>query len=165
MGRRVMMLLALALALCVFLPAVVTAGRPMSNPFFIRGCVYCDSCRAGYEIPGFTTPIAGACVRIECKSRETFELTYQKEGHTDSEGNYEITVDDDHGDEICDVVLVSSPQSDCASAHPGSTSSRVPITRSNGIIPPFRFANNLGFLRDQSVPGCAQILKQYQESD
>lgn len=52
MGR-----LMLLVALCV-LPALVSAGRPVSQPFVLQGRVYCDTCRAGFETSA-TTYIAG----------------------------------------------------------------------------------------------------------
>ncbi|KAI3762070.1 hypothetical protein L1987_52493 [Smallanthus sonchifolius] len=37
------------LALCVLLPAMISAARPMSRLFRLQGKVYCDTCRAGFE--------------------------------------------------------------------------------------------------------------------
>ncbi|MBL1828604.1 hypothetical protein ELE35_30125, partial [Klebsiella pneumoniae] len=77
MGR-----LMLLVALCV-LPALVSAGRPVSQPFVLQGRVYCDTCRAGFETSA-TTYIAGAKVRVECKDRNSMQLLYSIEGITDS---------------------------------------------------------------------------------
>ena len=49
----------LLLAMCV-LPAMVVAIRPAKNPFCVKGRVYCDPCRAGFETSA-TTYIAGNC--------------------------------------------------------------------------------------------------------
>jgi len=43
--------------LCV-LPVMVSAIRPHLTPFYVKGRVYCDPCRAGFETP-LTTYIAG----------------------------------------------------------------------------------------------------------
>ncbi|KAJ4701295.1 Pollen-specific protein [Melia azedarach] len=104
----------LLIALCI-LPALVSASRPTRNPFVVQGRVYCDTCRAGFETPA-TTYIAGAKVKVECKDRKTAELLYSKEGKTDSTGTYKIFVTEDHEDQFCDAILVSSPQTDCKTA-------------------------------------------------
>lgn len=44
----------LMLALCVLLPALISASRPMSRPFLLQGRVYCDTCRAGFETSATT---------------------------------------------------------------------------------------------------------------
>ncbi|KDP32694.1 hypothetical protein JCGZ_11986 [Jatropha curcas] len=153
--------LVLLLALCV-LPAIVSAARPARNPFEVEGRVYCDTCRAGFETPK-TTYIAGAKVRLECKDRKSMELVYSKEGTTDSTGTYKIYVDDDHADQLCDAVLVSSPKKDCRSPSSGRDRARVILTSYNGIASNKRFANAIGFEKDDIESGCTELLRQYQE--
>ncbi|KAJ8771631.1 hypothetical protein K2173_026808 [Erythroxylum novogranatense] len=149
------------IALCV-LPVVLTAARPGRVPFRLQGRVYCDACRAGFETPK-ATGIAGAAVKVECRARKTMELVYSKEATTDSKGSYSVGVDEDHGDQVCDVLLVSSPRADCSTPSLGRDRARVVLTRSNGIASDDRFANAMGFMKDQPESGCTQILKQYQE--
>ncbi|KAL6959328.1 hypothetical protein U1Q18_039476 [Sarracenia purpurea var. burkii] len=149
-------------ALCV-LPALVTA-RHVGNPFTVKGRVYCDTCRAGFETDA-TPGIPGARVRIECKDRDTLQLKYNIEGVTDSTGAYNIVATGDRGDDICDVVLVSSPQSDCAEADPGRDRARVVLTGYNGLVSGTRFANAMGFLRTEPMSGCTEILQKYKETD
>uniref|UniRef100_A0A5B7B648 Putative pollen-specific protein n=1 Tax=Davidia involucrata TaxID=16924 RepID=A0A5B7B648_DAVIN len=158
MARMILML-----ALCV-LPALVSATRPVSSPFIVQGRVYCDTCRAGFETSE-TPYIPGAKVRLECKDRNSQKLLYSVEGTTDSTGTYKIMVKEDHDDQLCDAVLVSSPLSDCASADPGRDRARVILTRNNGIVSDNRFANSMGFMKDQVMSGCTQLLQQYQEFD
>ncbi|XP_058179527.1 pollen-specific protein C13-like [Rhododendron vialii] len=146
-------------ALCV-LPALASAA----NPFLVRGRVYCDTCRAGFETEA-TPGIPGAKVRIECKDRDTLKLKYSIDGVTDSTGTYYIMVTGDHGDNLCDAVLVSSPQSDCSEADPARNRSRVILTRYNGLISDARFANAMGFLRSEPMSGCSQLLQKYQDTD
>ncbi|PSS17411.1 Protein DOWNSTREAM OF FLC like [Actinidia chinensis var. chinensis] len=153
--------LMLVMALCV-LPALVIATRPVANPLILEGQVYCDTCRAGFETSA-TTPIAGAKVRVECKDRKTEELLYTIDSTTDSTGKYKIVVREDHGDQLCDCNLVSSPQSDCATVDPGRDRARVILTRNNGMASNNRFANAMGFMRDQPMSGCHQLLQQYQQ--
>ncbi|GMY17249.1 protein DOWNSTREAM OF FLC-like [Fagus crenata] len=155
--------IALLFALFV-LPALALASRPMRNPYNVQGRVYCDSCRAGFETSA-TTYIPGAKVRVECKDRSTMQLVYSKEGTTDSTGTYNIEVTEDHEDQLCDALLVSSPQHDCATASPGRDRARVILTGLNGIASQKRFANSMGFMKDKALSGCAEILKQYQEFD
>lgn len=93
------------------------------------------------------------------------QLVYSKEGTTDSCGTYNMFINEDHEDQLCDAMLVSSPQHDCATVSPGRERTRVILTRYNGIASDNRFANAMGFMKDKALSGCAEILKQYQESD
>ncbi|KAA8530886.1 hypothetical protein F0562_005490 [Nyssa sinensis] len=154
--------LLLLFALCV-LPALVSA-RYVGNPFLVKGRVYCDTCRCGFETSA-SQAIPGARVRIECKDRDTLELKYSIEGVTDSKGMYSIMVTDDHGDQMCDALLVSSPQGDCATPDAGRDRARVILTRNNGVISDTRFANAMGFLKNEPLSSCTQLLQQYQETD
>jgi hypothetical protein len=157
--------LTFAFALCVlFSAAIVSAGRPNRIPLAIRGRVYCDTCKAGFETSA-TTYIKDARVRVECKDRKTLVLLYSKEATTDHSGTYEILVDDDHEDQMCDCLLVHSPQNDCSKLAPGRDRARVVLTRYNGIVSDTRFANAMGFVKDEADAGCTQVLKQYQEAD
>ncbi|KAI3757389.1 hypothetical protein L6452_04926 [Arctium lappa] len=159
MARMVMLL-----ALCVLLPAVINAGRPMSRPFRLEGRVYCDTCRAGFETSA-TTYIPRATVRVECKDKEQ-KLLYSMDGTTDSTGTYHILVNEEHGgDEICDVVLVSSPMGGCMTADPGRNRARVVLTSYNGIASDKRFANAMGFMRDEIMSGCTTLLQSLMEEE
>ncbi|KAG2716591.1 hypothetical protein I3760_03G133900 [Carya illinoinensis] len=155
--------LLLLLALCV-LPALVTAGSLGFRPFRIVGNVYCDTCRCGFETSA-TTYIPGAKVRLECRDRKTLQVLYSVEGVTNSTGTYDILVEDDHQDQICETVLVGSPLYGCQLADPGRARANIIVTRNNGVLNDMRFANSMGFLRDQALPGCAELLKKYLESD
>ncbi|XP_010261236.1 PREDICTED: pollen-specific protein C13-like [Nelumbo nucifera] len=150
-------------ALCV-LPALVTAARPAKNPFNVVGRVYCDTCRAGFETPA-TTYIPGARVRVECRDRDNLNLLFSVEGVTDATGTYNIQVAEDHGDQLCEAVLVRSSQEDCGKIESGRERANVVLTRNNGVLSDKRFANNMGFIKDQPLAGCAEILKQYQSEE
>lgn len=154
--------LLLLLALCALSALVATAGRPARNPFQVIGRVYCDTCRAGFETSK-TTYIAGAKVRIECAERKTQKLVYSQEGTTDSTGTYKINVNEDHGDETCDAMLVSSPHPLCRLVSAGRDRARVILTGFNGIASNTRFANSMGFTMEQPMSGCTELLRQYQE--
>ncbi|XP_061345955.1 protein DOWNSTREAM OF FLC-like [Gastrolobium bilobum] len=154
---------ALVLAMCL-LPAMVAAIRPAKSPFVVKGRIYCDPCRAGFETPA-TTYIAGAEVMVLCRDRNTNDVVYSKRGWTDSTGAYTIFVDEDHADQVCDAKLISSPHHDCKEATPGRDQARVVLTGYNGIASDVRFANAMGFMTQDISSGCAEILKQYQEFD
>ncbi|EEF29251.1 protein DOWNSTREAM OF FLC [Ricinus communis] len=151
-----------ALSLCV-LPSLVSA-RLVGRPFHIKGRVYCDTCRCGFETKK-TTYIPGARVRIECEDRTTLRLKYSVEGETDETGTYNILVEDDHQDQICYAALVSSPWPSCNTADPGRSRAHVVVTRNNGAISDLHFANSMGFLRNQAMSGCTELVKQLLQSD
>lgn len=109
--------------------------------------------------------MAGARVRIECRDKDSLNIKYSIEGITDSTGTYKILVSDDHEEQICDAVLVSSPDPECAVPNRGRDRARVILTRSNGMASDLRFANNMGFLKAQPLAGCTQLLKLYLETD
>ncbi|XP_062205927.1 pollen-specific protein C13-like [Phragmites australis] len=159
------LLLLLAAALCAL--AVTTASasrdlRPLRAGFVVRGRVWCDTCRAGFETPA-STYIAGAKVRVDCKSKATGAKTCSFEGHTDRTGTYNILVDDEHEHELCESVLVSSPDMGCAKVVAGRERAPVFLTSNNGVASNVRLANTLGFQKDVALPRCAQILKMYEE--
>ncbi|MCD9645906.1 hypothetical protein HAX54_035262 [Datura stramonium] len=150
-------------AICL-LSASIASATFVSNPFLVKGKAYCDTCRCGFETPA-TKYLAGAKVRIECRHRVTEAPTYTFEGVTNSKGEYNILVKSDHGDDICDVVLVKSSDPTCAKPNAGRDRSRVILTRNNGMISDIRFANAMGFLRDEPLSSCTQILQQYHLTD
>ncbi|KAG9451597.1 hypothetical protein H6P81_011562 [Aristolochia fimbriata] len=155
--------LVIFLALCL-LPALAAArpGLPARTFFTVQGRVYCDTCRCGFETP-YTKYMQGAKVRVECKDRDSMKLLYTADGVTDKDGTYKILVADDHQDQICESVLVSSPHSECATIETGRERARVFLTNNNGIASATRYANNLGFMKDAPVAGCSELLRQYQE--
>lgn len=110
--------------------------------------------------------VAGAVVRLECKNRTSLKPVYTKEGVTDKTGCYKIRVAGDRADQLCEVVLVSSPEPECATIEEGRERARVYPTYDNGIVSTVRHANNLCFLKDYPLATCAQVLSMYsQESD
>lgn len=104
-------------------------------------------------------------MRIECKDKNAMGVKYSVEGVTDSTGTYKISVSYDRGDDICDAVLVSSPDPFCSAPNRGRDRARVILTRSNGLTSNLRYANNMGFLRKQPLGGCTQLLKMYLDTD
>ncbi|KAM7276340.1 hypothetical protein ACFE04_018206 [Oxalis oulophora] len=154
--------LVLLFALLV-LPALASAAR-LKYPFVVRGKVYCDTCRCGFETSA-TKYIQGARVKIECTERNSLEVVYRVDGETDATGTYKITVEDDHEDQICNAVLDYSPITSCGTKDKGRSKAPVVLTRSNGDISRVTFANAMGFLQDKAEPFCDELLKQYKLTD
>ncbi|KAF4358351.1 hypothetical protein F8388_014621 [Cannabis sativa] len=152
----------LLMALC-FLPALALA-RIMTDPYEVQGKVFCDTCLLGFETPA-TTYIAGAKVKIECKDRTSNRPVYSKEATTDKSGCYKMVIPEDHGDQICDAMVVSSPLPECAIPSKGRDSARVILTDNNGIASKQRFVNAMAFTRTQKLAVCENVLKQYELTD
>ncbi|KAL2521605.1 Pollen Ole e 1 allergen and extensin family protein [Forsythia ovata] len=149
-------------ALCV-LPAIATAHFA-GNPFLVKGKVYCDTCRCGYETSA-SKYLPGSLVKIECRDRDTSRVTYEVEGVTDSTGSFNILVQSDRGDDACDAVLVKSSDPECSTPNSGRDRARVILTRNNGMVSDTRFANAMGFLQNVPLASCPQILQKYQEAE
>ncbi|KAF3776142.1 Pollen-specific protein C13 [Nymphaea thermarum] len=132
-----------------------------ADNFMVQGRVYCDTCRIGFETPA-TTYIPGAKVKVECRSRTTGFITYKAEGMTDATGTYRIPVANDHQHEICESVLISSPQRGCAVMQAGRERASVVLTHNSGMPSSTRFANALGFVADRPLALCAQLVQQYE---
>lgn len=105
----------------------------------------------------------GAKVRVECRDVNSNKITYSCDGETNESGMYKIPITGDHEEQTCDMVLVSSPQSDCAKAVAGRDRARLALTHNNGIVSDKRYANNLSYQRHAPLASCAQVMKQYQE--
>ncbi|XVE50097.1 hypothetical protein DITRI_Ditri01bG0134000 [Diplodiscus trichospermus] len=129
--------------------------------FFVEGKVYCDTCRVEFETK-LSEPIkGGATVKLECRNRTVGGgITYSREAVTDEKGKYSIQVEGDHEEEICEVRVIKSPREDCNELMEAWNKARVLLTNKVGIMQPLRFANSLGFLKKEAVPGCAQLLKE-----
>ncbi|CAI9763461.1 unnamed protein product [Fraxinus pennsylvanica] len=149
-------------AICL-LPVIASAARIMDNPLFVKGRVYCDTCRCGFETSA--TKYQGASVKLECRTRDTAQVTYMVESVTDSTGSYNILVQDDREDEVCEAVLVKSSDPECNIPSSGRDHARVILTRNNGMNSNARFANAMGFLKNEPLASCPQVLQKYQETE
>ncbi|KAH7544970.1 olee1-like protein [Ziziphus jujuba] len=129
---------------------------------FVEGKIYCDTCRTQF-VTRVSEYIKGAKVRLECREREGGSITYSKEAETDEKGGYRIAVEGEHEEEICEIVLVKSPNPDCAEIHREANhdmNARVSLTSHNGISTPVREANPLGFLKKERLPICTEVLRE-----
>ncbi|KAJ8430420.1 hypothetical protein Cgig2_025847 [Carnegiea gigantea] len=159
MAKTVMVIAALCL-----LPAIAMAVRPVAQPFVVKGRVYCDTCRAGFETTA-SIYLHGAKVRLECRHRHSQEVLYAAEATTDETGTYSIPVKQDQKDRVCETMLVKSSHSKCSSPDAGRDRSRVILTSYNGVVSYERFANNMGFMMDEPMAYCSQLLQQYELDD
>ncbi|XP_047319418.1 protein DOWNSTREAM OF FLC-like [Impatiens glandulifera] len=153
MGRLLVLVSAALLVLSV---AVGVSGYRMGHPFKVRGKVYCDTCGRGFET-NVTTYIQGATVKIECTDREGLKVKYSVLGLSGLGGEYEMTIQGDRGDDICDAVLVSSPLTDCDEIDTRRSRASIILTRSNGLSSDVRPVNSMGFLLKQPLPICATM--------
>ncbi|KAI4296940.1 hypothetical protein L6164_036857 [Bauhinia variegata] len=131
--------------------------------FFVKGSVYCDTCRIQFPTR-ISEPMPSATVRVECREFEgSTNITFSKDTQTDEKGTYSVEVDGDHEEELCEVVLVKSPRSDCSEidkeAHLAQ-SAKISITGNNGIVSNVRNANPLGFLKKEKSPDCKAVLEE-----
>ncbi|KAJ1262177.1 hypothetical protein BS78_09G087800 [Paspalum vaginatum] len=160
-------LIALLLAASAVAAVASGAPTPTSAPgghpptFVVTGRVYCDNCRAGFET-NVSHNIAGATVQMECRHFETQELHHKSEATTDAGGWYRLEVEDDHQEEICEVMVIKSPEADCAEIERFRDRSRIPLTRNNGIEQRgIRYANPIAFFRKEPLKNCGEILRKY----
>ncbi|KAI3890837.1 hypothetical protein MKX03_036290 [Papaver bracteatum] len=132
------------LALCV-LPALLVEAAPLKEPYQVTGRVYCDTCHLGCEHK-LVTYIAGVIVKIECKDDKNYNIKYSRE-------------EEDHQEDFCFAVLVSSPQTNCNKIVPGLDRVTAIVTNNNGLqeTSPKRNVNSLGFKKDSKVSGCAVL--------
>ncbi|KAL5718856.1 hypothetical protein ACHQM5_011717 [Ranunculus cassubicifolius] len=124
----------------------------------VEGSVYCDTCRILFPTD-LSTPLAGATVTLSCRDRLGGDVTFTQEADTDENGHYKITVEGDHEEEICEVKLVKSSDNSCNEINTEINTARVLITSNNGIIETSRYVNPLGFLRNEPLTDCPELLK------
>ncbi|XP_076924908.1 protein DOWNSTREAM OF FLC-like [Bidens hawaiensis] len=150
-------------ALCL-LPALSTAATVTTSPFQLKGRVYCDTCRCGFET-SVTKYLARAKVKVECRDRDSLNLRYTLEAVTHATGTYHMEVNSDHGDQKCETTLVSSPDSECAEPNVGSDRATVILTRNNGMNQNARYANAMGFMKKTPLAGCTELIISYFAED
>uniref|UniRef100_A0A7N0V0M5 Uncharacterized protein n=1 Tax=Kalanchoe fedtschenkoi TaxID=63787 RepID=A0A7N0V0M5_KALFE len=138
--------------------ASLLAYTHATDALLVQGKVYCDTCRVGFETK-LTEYLAGAKIVLECRQRETGQLTFSEEGVTDATGTYLIEVGGEHEEDICEVRPTKSPRPDCADAAAWEKA-RVLLTKHNGAITPVRYVNSVAFTKKAAVHGCVDALKE-----
>ncbi|KAL3849283.1 hypothetical protein ACJIZ3_011165 [Penstemon smallii] len=155
--------IALVSALCILALATLAQGHPtnlaeghLSNVFNVTGKVYCDPCRVQFQNQ-FSRNVPGATVKLSCSNIDTKVLTYSVEGVTDNTGYYNLLVTGDHENDICEVVVVKSPEPDCSEKMSEVESSRIEITENSGMHSDVRFANPIGLMTKDTLPECVAV--------
>ncbi|KAF2550414.1 hypothetical protein F2Q68_00035035 [Brassica cretica] len=128
-----------------------------------KGSVYCDTCRVQF-MTRLSKVLEGAKVKLECKGRENQTVTLTKEAMTDKDGNYEMEVMGDHEEEVCEIILVQSPDAECGDVNNQEflrNAARISLTANDGIVSnETRTINPLGFMRKTPLADCPQAFKE-----
>ncbi|AQK91133.1 pollen allergen Phl p 11 precursor [Zea mays] len=153
----------LAVAAASSLAGVASAEK--AGGFVVTGRVYCDPCRAGFET-NVSRSVAGATVEVVCRHFGASKETLKAEATTDDSGWYKLEIDQDHQEEICEVVLARSPDPGCAEIEEFRDRARVPLTSNNGIKQQgVRYANPIAFFRKDPLKECGALLEKYDLKD
>lgn len=97
---------------------------------------------------------------LECRKEDNNKnVTYVKEGRTDKNGIYNIPVDGDHEDEICEVNAEASGKGKCTEAM-ASDSDRIVLTDNMGASSLIRYVNPLGFMTKAVDSQCPKVFKE-----
>ena len=159
--KLVVMILASGFCFLSLLGSAYAAAADDSE-FYVVGTVYCDTCRTQF-ITRVSELMTKAKVKLECREQEDGKVTYTVEGETDEQGVYHLLVEGEHEEEVCEVVLVESGDPDCSELDHKSHqrhSSRISLTKKNGISTENRIANPLGFMRKEPLAECPEVLKE-----
>ncbi|GFZ12400.1 hypothetical protein Acr_23g0007850 [Actinidia rufa] len=144
-----------ASALCVL--ALASLVQCHNEVFTVEGQVYCDTCRVLFETK-VSEYIAGADVKLQCRSRVDDSVTLTMTGTTDKDGFYRLSVSGDHEDEICEVTAISSPNPDCNETVPEISTAKVGLSKNSGILSTSRYCNSIGFVKKESLSTCIKVL-------
>ncbi|OMO74800.1 Pollen Ole e 1 allergen/extensin [Corchorus capsularis] len=156
MAKASLIMIAIAV-LVTCLSSLASAAEPPH--YTVQGQVYCDTCRVGFQTR-LSEAIEGAVARLTCRNRTTGEVTLSEPGQTDESGYYNIHVDSNHEEEICEVTLDSSEREDCNEVLPDWYKARILLANNSisGVTDNYRYPNTLGFMIKKALPGCAQVL-------
>ncbi|KAL3631464.1 hypothetical protein CASFOL_024448 [Castilleja foliolosa] len=149
-------LVALVSSLCILAIATLASAHG-HRTFNVEGDVYCDPCRVQFETE-LSQRLVGATVHLECRHRDTKEVTYSVDGVTGVNGHYSLQVIGDHGEDECEISAVKSPRPDCSEPMGFIEKSRVVLTANDGMHAAVRFANPLGFQTKTALPACGPVL-------
>ncbi|KAF8643683.1 hypothetical protein HU200_014823 [Digitaria exilis] len=141
------------------------ASAEKAGGFVVTGRVYCDPCRAGFET-NVSRSVPGATVEVECRPFAGNKETLKAEATTDEYGWYKLEIDQDHQEEICEVLLAKSSDPACAEVEEFRDRARVPLTSNNGIKQQgVRYANPIAFFPKNPLGDCGAILQKYDLKD
>ncbi|KAL6874686.1 hypothetical protein ACP4OV_013351 [Aristida adscensionis] len=145
--------------------AGVAYAQTKPGGFTVTGRVYCDPCRAGFET-NVSYPVSGATVKVECRPFGGSQETMKATSTTDKLGWYKVEIDQDHQEEICEVVLIKSTDAACSEIEEFRDRARVPLTSNNGIKQQgVRYGNPIAFFPKEPRKDCGGILQAYDLKD
>lgn len=101
-------------------------------------------------------------MRFECWDMKTNATIFSREVETNKNGKYELRVPGVHEEELCRVILISSPDPECSEINQDpfvNKASHIVLSRLNGLAGNTRTANPLGFLKKTPPPECSTLLK------
>ncbi|KAF2532867.1 hypothetical protein F2Q70_00032769, partial [Brassica cretica] len=105
-----------------------------------------------------------AKVKLECRSRTNGTVTLTKEAVTDKSGSYKMEVTGDHEEEVCELVLLQSPDSGCSDVSTEAylrNAAKVSLTANDGIVShETRIVNPLGFMVKTPLADCPAAFKE-----
>lgn len=99
-------------------------------------------------------------MKLECRKEADNAVTFSKEGLTDNNGVYNIPVEGDHEEEICELKTVMSDVHECNDIMSAKEADKVVLTTNMGVSSMRRFVNPLGFMTKTVDPKCADIVKE-----
>ncbi|KFK28529.1 hypothetical protein AALP_AA7G008600 [Arabis alpina] len=145
------------------LAGVAVADADDFDRFQIQGSVYCDTCRVQF-VTRLSKFLEGAKVKLECRSRTNGTITLTKEAVTDKTGSYKMEVTGDHEEEVCELVLVQSPDSGCSDVSKEAylrNAAKISLTANDGIVShETRIVNPLGFMVQTPLADCPAAFKE-----
>ncbi|XP_059645813.1 olee1-like protein [Cornus florida] len=154
---KVFALVASVLCLLALSGFAHAAGKKKDGKFTVEGKVYCDPCRVQF-VTKISQFLEGAHVVLLCKDEETGNVTYSVNGQSGKDGSYSLKVEGDHGDEICEVKVATSPQPDTCGEAMDETA---PVTLTdNGMSTDIRYANYIGFMKKDPDAECPKVLEE-----
>ncbi|XP_010529196.1 PREDICTED: pollen-specific protein-like At4g18596 [Tarenaya hassleriana] len=161
--KAIALLMASAVCLSYVAGFAAAADADDLDRFQIQGSVYCDTCRVQF-ITRLSKFLQGAKVRLECKNRVNGTLTVSKEAVTDESGSFLMEVTGDHEEEVCEIVLVESPDKDCSEVSKEAflrNAAKISLTANDGIVSnETRIVNPLGFMVKTPSTECPAAFKE-----
>ncbi|XP_059663984.1 anther-specific protein LAT52-like [Cornus florida] len=154
---KVVALVAYALCLLALSGFASAADNKKDSKFTIEGKVYCDPCRVQF-VTKLSQFLEGADVVLLCKNVETGNVTYSVNGKSGKDGSYTLKAEGDHGNDVCEVKVATSPQPDtCGEAMDETALVTLTDIESNSDI---RYANYIGFMKKDPDAECTKVLEE-----
>ncbi|KAK4493043.1 hypothetical protein RD792_018142 [Penstemon davidsonii] len=148
---------AIALVSAVCILALATLAQSHSNNVFsVTGKVYCDPCRVQFQHQ-FSRNLPGTVVKLLCSNIHTKNVTYSVVGVTDKTGYYDLRVEGDHHNEICEVSVLKSPKPECSEKMSKVESSKIECTGNGGEHSNILYANPIGLMTKDVLPKCSEV--------